>query len=65
MCVCVCVFVCVRARALRGSSLIPISLVGETKKMNLVEAIRSGLDIALQTDPTAGALCGFKINQVF
>eukprot|EP00731_Ephydatia_muelleri_P031787 Em0023g294a len=31
----------------------PSPVKGETKKMNLVEAIRSGLDIALQTDPTA------------
>ena len=29
-------------------------LTGESKKMNLVEAIRSALDITLQTDPTAG-----------
>ena len=31
-------------------------LTGEVKKMNLVEAIRSALDITLQKDPTAGML---------
>ena len=48
--------VCVRAGCVQKKGLMfmnKCSNAGPTKKLNLVEGIRSALDIALEDDPTA------------